>query len=123
MLLRLLTQTLAGELVLIIEFNEKPIGVLELYANHPNENVCYIGLLLIDEKLFGNGLGTKCYLLAEDYIRRALGCGKIKLGISDENDASRFWQKVGFKSNGNIYQWKGEKKTALVREFDKNIER
>ncbi len=104
---------------LVIEHEERPIGILDLHANHPEEGVCYLGLLLLEENQFGKGLGRKSYELAEDYIKRALECKKIRLGVSDENDVSDFWMKMGFESNGKTYEWKGEEKTANVREFDK----
>lgn len=107
---------------LVIDYKDQPIGVLDLHPNHPEEGICYLGLLLIDESHFGRGLGRKCYELAEDYIKRALDCKKIKLGISDENDVSGFWSKMGFEFNGKTYEWKGEEKTANVREFEKVLE-
>lgn len=106
---------------LVIELNQEPIGVLDLHVHHPEEKVCYLGLLLIKENLFSRKIGTRCFQLAEDYIRRALGCTKIRLGVSDENDVSGYWQKMGFQFNGSSYQWKGKEKTATVREFDKLI--
>jgi RimJ/RimL family protein N-acetyltransferase len=107
---------------LIIEYEEKPIGVLDLHANHPETGNSYLGLLLIEESQFGKGLGRKCYELAEDYIQRSLDCNKIRLGVSDENDVSPFWMKMGFEFNGKTYEWKGEEKTANVREFEKILE-
>jgi RimJ/RimL family protein N-acetyltransferase len=107
---------------LIIEYNDEPVGVLDVHANHPEEGVCYLGLLLIKEGLFGRGLGKACYEFSEDYIKRSLGCNKIRLGISDENDVSGFWIKMGFEFNGKTYEWKGEAKTANVKEFDKVLE-
>ncbi|MFN7904029.1 MAG: GNAT family N-acetyltransferase [Pseudobdellovibrionaceae bacterium] len=106
---------------LFIKLNNQPIGLFDLHAHHPEKEICYLGLLLIDEELFSRGLGRKCYELAEDYILRALGCKKIRLGISNNNDVSGFWQKMGFEFNGKTYDWKGEQKTATVREFDKNL--
>lgn len=104
---------------LLIRLDDQPIGVLELHANHPEKEICYIGLLLISENLFGRGLGRKCYQLAEDYIFRALDCRRIRLGISNDNDVTVFWQKMGFEPNGSGYEWKGEEKTSVVREFEK----
>jgi [ribosomal protein S5]-alanine N-acetyltransferase len=104
---------------LIINHNSKPIGVVDVHANHPEKEICYLGLLLISESLFARGLGRTCYELAEDYILRALGCKKIRIGISNDNDVSGFWEKMGFKFNGKTYDWKGEQKTTSVREFDK----
>jgi uncharacterized cupin superfamily protein/ribosomal protein S18 acetylase RimI-like enzyme len=106
---------------LIIKLNNQPIGILDVHANHPEKEICYLGLLLIPEDLFSRGLGRKCYEFAEDYVLRALGCKKIRLGVSNDNDVSGFWQKMGFEFNGKTYDWKGEQKTATVREFDKDL--
>lgn len=106
---------------LVIEHGEEPIGVLDLHANHPQDGICYLGLLLIKEACFGQGLGTRCYRLAEDYIKRSLQCQRIRIGISEENDVTGFWTKVGFLPNGKSYRWKGENKTATVNEFEKTL--
>lgn len=106
---------------LIIELEKTPIGVLDLHAHHPDEETCYLGLLLIDERLFSRGMGRKCFNLAENYIRRVLVCKKIRLGVSNDNDVTAFWKKMGFTPNGRTYEWKGEQKTTLVQEFDKDL--
>lgn len=106
---------------LIIEMDGKNVGVLDLHANHPEVGMCYLGLLLITEDLFSKGLGTRVYELAEDYIKRALGCKKIRLGISDDNNVTGFWIKMGFQPNGKTYSWKGEEKTSMVSELDKEL--
>lgn len=108
---------------LIIEKNKKPIGVLDLHANHPEEKICYLGLLLITEDLFGKDVGTECYRLAEDYIRRALQCDKIRLGVADENQVAPFWKKMGFLPNGRKYEFPGEAKVTQVQEYEKEIKR
>jgi len=104
---------------LIIEFNGKPVGVLDLHANHPEPGACYLGLLLIREDLFGNGLGRRCYQLAEDYMRRALGCRKILLGVAEANSVTNFWTKMGFTPNDKTYKLTGEHTNSTVREFAK----
>jgi uncharacterized cupin superfamily protein/GNAT superfamily N-acetyltransferase len=106
---------------LIIDLNNEPIGVLDLHANHPEVGVCYLGLLLIKEDCFRKGLGRRCYELAEDYVKRGLGCKEIRLGVSDANDVTKFWEKQGFSHNGNIYNWTGNVKTSEVRELKKVI--
>jgi len=106
---------------LIILLNDQPIGFLDLHANHPEKETCYLGLLLISENLVFKGLGRKCYRLAEDYIKRALLCKKIRLGVSHEHDVAGFWQKMGFEFTGKTYEWQGEQKTTMVREFEKQI--
>ncbi|MBP9708238.1 MAG: cupin domain-containing protein [Oligoflexales bacterium] len=56
---------------LIIEYQGKKFGVVDVHINHPEDGTCYLGLLIIDEKFTEKGLGRKCYLLIEDYIKRA----------------------------------------------------
>lgn len=105
----------------IIQKDGEDIGVVELHGNNPKEGITYLGLLLIHEDQFGSGLGRKCYELAEDYVRRGYQHKMIRLGVSDENDVSPFWRKMGFAPNGDRYEWQGADKKAYVTEFEKTL--
>lgn len=109
------------EFLLIKDENGESIGTLELHVNHPENDIAYIGLLLIKEDLIGKGIGRACYQAAEDYIRKNYGCRSIRLGVSDDNDVSGFWSKLGFRSNGRNYTWEGERKASNVVEYEKSI--
>jgi len=102
--------------------NGRNIGAVDLHANHPNVGICYLGLMLITENYFAKGIGTRLYHFAEDYIKRALSYHTIRLGISDDNNVTGFWTKMGFVLNTKTYQWKGEGKTSTVREYDKKLD-
>lgn len=106
---------------LIIEQLGKPIGTVDLHCDHPEPGITYLGLLLIGEHLFGQGLGRRCYELVEDYVKRSFGSKSIRLGISDSNDVSGFWIAMGFHPNGKTYSWHGEGKVTNVTEYDKNL--
>lgn len=106
---------------LIVKKDNLAIGVIDLHAHHPEAGCCYLGLLIIEEKYFGKGLGTKIYQLTEDYIKRSFECKTIRIGISNDNDVSGFWLKMGFKPNEKNYEWKSEYKTTMVQEFEKQI--
>lgn len=106
---------------LILEFNGESIGVMDLHCHHPEQDITYIGLLLIAEKFFGQGLGGECYRLAEDYIKRVYKSNSIRLGVSHENDVSGYWMAMGYKPNGRTYTWQGENKTTNVTEFEKSL--
>jgi uncharacterized cupin superfamily protein len=106
---------------LLIENNDKPIGVVDLHIDHPEPGVVYVGLLLITEDLFRKGLGRRAYDLVEHYVKTIFDAKLMRLGISDDNDVSVYWKKMGFVANGRTYSWKGENKTANVVEFDKEI--
>jgi len=106
---------------LIIKYLGKQVGVVDLHVNHPEQGICYLGLLLISDDFSGRGLGRRCHALIEDYVKRAYNCRTMRLGVSSDNDVSGFWSKLGYVANGKTYEWKGEKKTTMVREFDKEI--
>jgi uncharacterized cupin superfamily protein len=104
----------------LIQHNGEFIGVAELFHNHPNLGETYIGLLLLSEPLAGKGFGQRSFKLVEDYIKRAYKSKKIRIGVSQSNDVSGFWKKMGFQENGHSYTW-GENKTSLVTEFEKSL--
>lgn len=106
---------------LIIFWNQKPCGVLDLHIHHPEEGICYLGLFLIIDEISRQKNGTHFWKVAEHYIKRSLDCKKVRLGISAENDVTSFWLKLGFQPNGNSYSWQGKNKTSVVLEYDKDI--
>ncbi len=106
---------------LIIEHDGSSIGVVDLHGNHPEEGICYLGLLLLRDDAKQMGTGSQSYKLIEDYVRRAMRCKSIRLGVSETNDVSTFWLKMGFEPNGRTYKWKGQHVTANVREFEKAL--
>lgn len=106
---------------LIIRHDGRVVGTAELHINHPCLEVSYIGLLLIREDLKGRGLGRDCYRAIEKYLCDRYEAKKIRLGVSDENDVSGFWSKLGFRSNGRSYTWEGERKASNVVEYEKSL--
>lgn len=107
---------------LLIEYKDKAIGVVDLHINHPDPGIVYIGLLLLIEETFGKGLGRRSYELVEHYVKTIFEAKTVRLGISDDNDVSGYWKKMGFIPNGRTYSWKGESKTTNVVEFDKVLQ-
>ncbi len=106
---------------LLIESKDIPIGVIDIHIHHPDENIAYLGLLLLSEDIFGRGLGRRSYKLLEHYVKNIFDVSTVRLGVSEENDVSVFWKKLGFVENGNTYSWKGENKITQVVEFEKQI--
>lgn len=106
---------------LVIRRDGDPIGTVEIHVNYPESSIAYIGLLLIRENLHGQGLGRQCYFAVEKYLCDTYSCKKIRLGVSDENDVSGFWSKLGFRANGHNYSWEGECKASNVVEYEKPL--
>src|SRR5262245_13013021 len=88
---------------LLIREGGRPIATAELHLHHPKPGVAYIGLLLVREDLWGKGVGRDCYRAVERHLRDRHDCSAIRLGVSDDNDVSGFWSKLGFRSNGRNY--------------------
>lgn len=106
---------------LVIRDAGQPIGTVELHVNHPEPSIAYIGLLLLREDLHRKGIGRSCYLAVEKYVSDHYGAKVIRLGVSDDNDVSGFWSKLGFRSNGHTYIYAGELKSSNVVEYEKKI--
>ncbi len=107
---------------LFLEYKNQPIGVVDLHIDHPEAGIAYLGLLLLAEDSFSKGFGRRFYDLVEHYAKTTFGIKKMRLGISDDNDVSGYWKKMGFVPNGKTYEWKGENRTTNVVEFDKSLE-
>jgi hypothetical protein len=67
-------------------------------------------------------LGRRSYELAEHYLKTIFKTRKIRLGVSDDNDVSAFWKKMGFTLNGKSYAYKGENRKTQVRELEKTLD-
>jgi uncharacterized cupin superfamily protein/GNAT superfamily N-acetyltransferase len=103
---------------LIVSWKGIDAGFLDLHINYPEPGLCYLGLMLVKDEFVRQGLGTKIYGLCRDYLHRAHGVAKVRLGVSEANDVSGFWGKLGFVPTGHRYEWKGERLTSWVVEFE-----
>jgi RimJ/RimL family protein N-acetyltransferase len=83
---------------LAIRFQDtnKLVGTAALVAPHPNKPFPWIGLLLIDRKWQGRGLGAEAAHAIEDRLADA-GWNEVHLGVMQANPgARRFWEKQGY---------------------------
>ncbi len=104
----------------LILYNQgEPIGVAELLAHHPEENIAYIGLLLLIESLQRCGLGSAAYELLEKYCIQKYNIRHFRLGVSDDNDVAVFWCKAGFAPNGRTYEHQGVNRITRVIEYER----
>jgi RimJ/RimL family protein N-acetyltransferase len=106
--------------LLILE-DGKPVGVVDFHKDHPVQGSTYLGLFLLVERVHGSGVGRAAYQVAEEYARSELGAHKILIGVSEKNDVTDFWKKMGYEYNGQSYIWKGEKWDSLVVELEKDL--
>ncbi len=105
--------------VLLIENESIPVGVVEIIIGYPNSKVAWIGLLVIDEKFQGMGLGKASYDLTEEYLHQ-FAVDSIQLGVNDTNGVGMaFWPKMGFKMQGRTRINQGIKVTSTVYVMEK----
>ena len=73
------------------------IAVLDLIRDHPAACDWWLGLLLLDPKSRGAGIGSRIYGAAQRWIA-AQGGRVIYLAVLEQNvGAHRFWSAQGFK--------------------------
>jgi RimJ/RimL family protein N-acetyltransferase len=100
--------------VLLIEQEATAIGVIDLIIGYPDSKTAFIGLLVLDEKFQGKGLGLASYKLLEEYIAQ-FKISSIELGVNDTNDVGMaFWSKLSFTPNGRTRINKGKRVTSTV---------
>ena len=73
------------------------IGVLDIIRDYPSQGVWWLRLLILDPEYRGQGLGQRIYSAFEKWVTQC-GGHRVCLGVIEQNqDAYRFWQKVGFE--------------------------
>ncbi|HMB25334.1 MAG TPA: GNAT family N-acetyltransferase, partial [Anaerolineales bacterium] len=73
------------------------VGVLEGMRHYPEENIWWIGLLMLAPEARGCGIGRKVVQSFFEYVRSEQGAA-VMLGVVEENkSAYRFWQQMGFE--------------------------
>lgn len=81
----------------IFKTTEEIAGVLEGIRHYPEENIWWIGLLLLAPEVRDRGLGRS---ILKDFVKRVRGHrGRaVMLGVVEENSrAFQFWSQNGFQ--------------------------
>ncbi|OFZ19591.1 MAG: hypothetical protein A2Z20_06460 [Bdellovibrionales bacterium RBG_16_40_8] len=92
------------EKVFLLAFlKDKLFGVVDLHKDHPIIGTAYIGLLLVDDEFQEKGIGRSLYFATEKYAINNLNITRFLLGVSELNEVTGFWEKVGFSNNGKSY--------------------
>ncbi len=113
--------TYDDKFVFFVELNGQRIGVVDLVFGFPTKDVAFIGLLLLDQKYYGQGLGRKSCELIEEFSRNH-GAITIQLGVNDTNENGiKFWSKLGYKPNGRTRPNEGLKVNSIVHVLEKSL--
>jgi len=74
-------------------------GALDLLRNFREPGEWYLGLLLFEPGVRGQGLGERVLRAAEDWAR-AQGARRMRLACAEQNEAGRrFWERQGYRED------------------------
>ncbi len=95
----------SGQLRLIIEKNDTPVGILDLFEISPRHLRAEIGIYLFPQ-FRGKGFGTEALLAAKDYCKNRLCLHQLGATIAESNfQALRSFQRAGFCISGLRPDW------------------
>lgn len=93
------------------------VGCVDLIRGYPDVQTAYLGLILIDERYQGRGVGKAVYRLIEAQVRAWPECHWLRLGVVRSNIAVLpFWQRLGFVETGELkpYRFRNMVSEVLV---------
>ena len=93
--------------------DETLLAIMDLIDGYPEENIAFVGFFMMNAAMQGTGEGTKIIFRLCQTLK-ALGIGRIRLGIDKGNPQStHFWKKNGFRVIREVPQARG---TILLAE-------
>ncbi|GAB2023443.1 GNAT family N-acetyltransferase [Pseudolactococcus yaeyamensis] len=82
---------------LLTDDKGRPLGVLDYVLGYPDEQTVFIGLLVVDKPLQGQGIGRAIVTEQIAYFR-SIGMSKVRLAVLENNpNGLAFWQGLGFE--------------------------
>jgi GNAT superfamily N-acetyltransferase len=80
--------------------NSTLVGIAELAFNYPEPQDAYLGLMLLDPQMRGQGLGPQLLAQVENLARNA-HAPILYLAVLQANPRGRaFWERMGFAATG-----------------------
>lgn len=90
-------KTLKDKFVLGVYEKDLLIGVIDLIKDYPEENIWFIGLLLLSPEYRNKGLGHKIYNKLKNELISLEQLKAIRISVSEQNtQALDFWRELGF---------------------------
>lgn len=78
------------------------IAIMDVLDGYPKENIAYIGLFMMDQKMQGKGIGSRIIKEVIAYLKE-LGYTSIELAFAKGNPQSEaFWLKQNFTYTGRM---------------------
>ncbi len=95
----------SGQLRLIIEKDEMPIGILDLFEISPRHLRAESGIYLLPD-FRGKGWGQKALMAAKEFCKKRLGLHQLTATVAKANvGAKNCYENAGFISTGIRPDW------------------
>jgi GNAT superfamily N-acetyltransferase len=90
-------------------------GALDLLRGYREPGEWYLGLLLLEPSVRGQGLGERVLRAAEEWVR-AQGARRMRLACAEQNEGGRrFWERQGYREERRFPpRSMGVRETVLV---------
>ena len=90
------------------------VGVVDIVRGYPQADVWWIGLLLLDPSVRGQGLGASIVTAIRHWVH-ARGGRAIRLGVQAQNEGGRrFWLREGFAQVDTVERTLGDLTGAVL---------
>ncbi len=114
----------AKQLRLVIEYKEKPVGLIDLFNFDPQHHRAGLGILILP-KHQSKGIASEAIVVLLDYAFTLLQLHQVYVNISSDNAISiELFEKLDFEIVGNKQEWlfcKGKyKDELLLQRINKN---
>ncbi len=77
------------------------VGVMDFRLHWPDENVAYIGMVMVAEPYQRQGIGSEAWRLLRPWLARSAQMARARLGVEQFNPgALQFFQHLGFTLTG-----------------------
>lgn len=78
------------------------IGLVDFRLNWPEENVAYLGMIMVAEPLQRQGIGRKAWRMLMQWLLKSTDVTTVRLGVEQFNpSAMQFFQNLDFQLTGD----------------------
>ena len=99
----------------LFDVEDELVGIVDMVKGYPCEDSWFIGLLLLDPRLRGRGMGEKIINRLKDWLK-SMDVRKVGIGVVEENKrALVFWKKMGFVETGKKIMENSVKPVAIIK--------
>ncbi|RZF63233.1 GNAT family N-acetyltransferase [Sphingomonas populi] len=100
------------------------IAVAAVLRDYPSDGVWYLGFMVVDPAVRGQGIGRSIYASIEQWVA-AHGAQQIRLAVLEANEAAeRFWRSLGYRELRRVgpdtFKLRHHRRVELIKAMSDN---